>query len=171
MPGRRFTLVAVVLLAVLAAAVVPAQARSTSAPPTCGAKHLQGYVYVLLPCPTMVSGHPTGLTVTVYRWSGRAHPPGPVFFRRGTTRDRALIETVVSDLHHVGRVPSGPIPSRPAHADQRVLTFSYANGDRWSVEDDGCYFFTHGQEGRGFDPPDLVFTYDALINRIAGIHA
>jgi hypothetical protein len=158
--------------AVAAAAIWTASTLiASSASPARTCSESNGAAHPLQPCPVLVLGRPTSLTVTVYRWPKTGSPRGPIFFRRGSTHRAKTVAEVVAVLNRVDPVAPGAIlHSCPAHADRHDLQFGYSNGDRWTVCDDGCWgFFTHGQRGTALGDPAVYKTIYRLIDPIAGV--
>lgn len=107
---------------------------------------------------TLVFGHPTRLSVSLYQWSRTTNPNAYILFGKGTTSIRATIAHIAGVLDPVN-APSNTPHSCPSLADGRtILQFGYSNGDVWTVCEGGCWdFSTRGVTGTAMgDPPALV---------------
>jgi hypothetical protein len=108
----------------------------------------------VVPTPTLVVGTPASMTVNGL-----------------TVRDRAAITRAVRDLNHLQPHPDTGIGimSCPSGAGlEYVVTFSYPNGDRWTVvvQRDSCELVTAG----GFWPrtsadATLLKDLDAIVSQ------
>jgi hypothetical protein len=139
---------------------VGAQPRTVSAEtPTSSTNHV-----------TLVFGHPTRLSVSLYQWSRTTNPNGYVLLGKGTTSNRATIAHIVGVLNQVN-VPSGMPHSCPALPGSRsVLQFGYSNGDLWTVYEGGCWdFSTHGVIGTAIGDPAVFGTLPQLLKQVAGV--
>jgi hypothetical protein len=115
----------------------------------------------------LVFGHPDRLTVSVYR---QASPSTLKLARvaQGTTTDVQTV-TQVEHLLNLAAPPGGRHSCPALPGTVRVFRFGYANGDTWTVHEDGCLGFTsHGLRGTGVGDPPVYTNLNPLADRIAG---